>query len=172
MCDICNQRVEVIKEGFKERDIHYVLDQDTNTFHVLFPVKGPFGLVTVLIHVSKQPLLQIMTTIPARPDVDSPETMMETAMFIHRANFDIPYGTFLFDVNDGEIRFSCPVGLGGTNLTWEMVEFALFHIFATIRIYTDSILSVVLYKATASEAAEAAAKRQQKLIDDAFNKED
>ena len=172
MSDIRDQRIEVIKEGFKERGIHYVLDQETYTFHVMFPVKGPFGQVTILLHVSEQPLLHIMTTIPARPDVDSPETMMETALFIHRVNFDIPYGAFLFDVNDGEIRFSCPVSLAGTNLTWEMVEFVLTHLFTTIRIYTESILAVVLYRATAKEASEAAMQRQRKLINEAANRED
>ena len=142
--------IDVVIEWLTEDEWKF---DNPNENLVIAGVKGENGNFRMFFSSDEDPHLFRLVLIPG---FSIPENKrLEIAEFVTRANYGIQVGKFELDFDDGEVRYSAGLDLGGDcELTTGMVRAIMGRCASTLDRYTPGFMRILYAGLTPKEAIE------------------
>lgn len=135
----------------KTDDWHYRFDKEEGLFRFSLNLKSKLNSIEYHAQVEEDAFC-VYAIAPINADVKNPEERAAMAEFICRANHEMRYGNFEFDLRDGEIRYKFFVDCNKTLPSPGVVKDSIYVPAIVFECYAPGILAILFNGANAEEA--------------------
>ena len=143
--------VGVIKSFLEKQGWKYSFYNQAGYFHFGLEISEPIMKVDYLVDVYDNAYL-VDVISPIHVDDDDKVMLITMADFLCRANYDIKYGSFVMDMESGDIRYKSYVDCTGITPTLEIVFNSIVYPASMFELFGKGISDILFCGATAEEA--------------------
>ena len=130
-----------IKFFLDENNWEYTFDDKKEILQLVFNIAGKVRSIKLIMDLSYDDSFIVMCTFPMNADKQSITPILR---LINLINYNVKYGNFELDENDGEIRYRMTVDCEGITPSDEMIEKSIVLPAAMIRDYGEYLIEIIM----------------------------
>lgn len=134
--------IEKIKNIFDNKQWHYKYDGRSKIFRLGIEAGDAVGKIDCIIKVNKvdYTVLAIMNAKANNKSID------EISKFLHKLNYDLKWGNFELDLDDGEIHYKTHVVFDGCEISDKVIYNSILLPIVMISNYGNDIIKIIMDK--------------------------
>lgn len=132
----------VMKQHFEKYEIDYQYNEDSRLFRFELNIGGKARKIDFAVSIDESDLT-FYGLSPLDADADDENMMKQISAFLHKVNYNLKYGCFELDPDDGEIRLKCFIDCEGQLPNDTMIAASIFFITAMYLRFFEGIVSII-----------------------------